>query len=66
MILIFLCCLLSTSKHSGSYEFERIETKFVLLDLLCFEKSFPLRLEPHALGNEISNPVEGNASSPVE
>ena len=63
----FLCCLLSTLKHSESFRFEQIETVFVLLDeFRLLRGSLLLRLEPHAVGNEVFNSVEGTVSSRIQ
>ena len=63
----FLCCLLSALKHSGNFRFEQIETVFALLDEFHLLRGSPLlRLEPHAVGNEVSNSIEAAVSSPVK
>ena len=37
-----------------------------VLNFVCFEGTLLLCLEPHAVRNEVSNPVEGAVSSPVK
>ena len=64
MFSSFLCFLLSALKHSGNFRFEQIEKVFALLDDFHLLRGSPLlRVEPHAVGKEVSNSIESAVSS---